>query len=130
MKLQLEWHDTELKLRYRVYDRKNSIYKTYVARITGPHPTYRLNRVFQEMWNNKHQRWTSYVCLLDREGVYEITIKRYDLAGHYISRERKWLFIHEGRSRECEDEAINIQYLLYCVWLVGMNNQQILSEAS
>ena len=118
MKISLEKGGHDLVLRYRVYQRRGIICKTYVAKIVGPHPNYILNRCFQELWENSNSRWSLYTCLLYTEGIYEIAIKRFTLDGNYLGRERLWLIIYEGNVHIYEGEEMNNQYVLYCAGLL------------
>lgn len=126
MKLTIERTDSEPIIRYRVYHRRNVSFKTYVAKITGPHPDYILNRCFVDQWANINPRWNLYTYLLTSEGIYEISVKRFDAAGNYLSRERKWLVYYGGEMYEYESEEMNNQYVLYCAGLL----QGAVKEAS
>ena len=114
----MQWYGGDLLLQYRVYQRSGSVFKTYVARITGPHPDYILDRQFELCGASVNSRWTRYTCLIESEGVYEIVIKRYLRDMTYLSRERMWLVVAEGESYLYADEDFNSQYVLYSAWLL------------
>lgn len=119
VKLELDWCDTDLRVRYRVYEQRNTSFTTYVAKIRGPHPVFRLDREFISCWVNSNPRWSRYVCLLDRNGVYEIVTKRFDREGKYLSRDRKWLIVQDGIAKEYDDQEINDWTILQNVWLLA-----------
>lgn len=123
MTLKCDWFGDDLRLCYRVYNRNASSYKTYVARIIGPHPDYYLDRKFEECWVNENSRWSSYTCLIDRNGVYEVVIKRFGRDGRFLSRERKWLFVCDGSVTEYDGGEMNGQYILYCVDLLKLSRK-------
>lgn len=118
MKLTIERTDSDLIIRYRVYHRRDTSFKTYVAKITSPHPDYILNRCFLDQWANTNPRWNLYTYLLTSEGIYEISVKHFDTAGNYLLRERKWLVYYGGEIYEYENEEMNNQYVLYCAGLL------------
>ena len=118
MKLEQHWYGDDLLLRYRVYQRSGSVFKTYVARIAGPHPDFVLDRQFELCWASVNPRWTRYTCLIECDGVYEIVIKRYSESMTYLSRERMWLVVADGESYLYADEDLNSQFVLYSAWLL------------
>lgn len=118
MKAVIEKQGSDVVLRYRVYQRRDTRYKTYVAWIAGSHPDYILDRFFLTVWENPNPRWSQYTCLLPWDGIYEISIKRYDLEGSYLSRERLWLVACDGETRIYAEGEMNNQYVLYCAGLL------------
>ena len=45
-------------------------------------------------------------------------IKRQSEDGAFLSRERKWLVVADGRTYFYEDDEMNYPYVLYCAWLL------------
>ena len=125
MTISVEKCGGDVVLRYRVYQRKGGVYKTYVARIVGPHPDFILNRCFQELWVNPNPRWSLYTCLLSREGIYEIAIKRFDLEGNYLSRERLWFVFYGENAHIYNEDDMNNQYVLYCAGLLQSTAREV-----
>ncbi len=125
MKTVVEKQGSDLVLRYRVYQRKNTRYKTYVAWIAGTHPDYILDRGFLTVWENANPRWSQYTSLLPWDGIYEISVKRYDLAGSYLSRERLWLVASDGETHIYEEGEMNNQYVLYCAGLLRKTVKEV-----
>ena len=120
IKILMEWDHDLLLLRYRAYQRAGIKTISYMAMITGPHPNYLLDRSFVDYFHLSNSRWDSYICYVEQDGIYEIVIKRLTEDGSYLSRERKWLVVADGRTYLYEDEEMNAQYVLYCAWLLSL----------
>ena len=96
---------------YRVYHRKETSFRSYVAKIVGPHPTYYLNRVFDYRGHVSNSRFDTFRYWLDT-GIYEFVIKR--LKGNQvIQKERMWIVVVGNEVYSYKDEEMNYQYVLY-----------------
>ena len=62
---------------YRVYHRLGYTFKTCVAKITGPHPNYYLERFFDIRTRLHNERFDTFVYILGN-GIYEYVIKRFE----------------------------------------------------
>lgn len=115
-------HDGDsLLLRYRIYYRKGSHFKTYVAQIVGPHPNYYLQREFLMRSRICSHRFETFTYSL-ADGIYELVIKRFDDSDNLLSRERKWLVVFDGHLYEYAEDEMNYLYVLYAVFLLRLQS--------
>ncbi len=104
---------SSLIYRYRLYHQEGNYFKTYIARVVGPHPNYYLRRLFEIRSRKSNARFDSFGYFLEN-GIYEFVVKRFDSeTNELISKVRKWLVVAEGRMYEYADEEMNYQYVLY-----------------
>lgn len=120
IKISTTWDEDLLLVRYRVYHRAGIKAVTYMAEITGPHPDYYLSRSFVDRYRQSNPRFDGFTCYVKHDGIYEIVIKRQSEDGSFLSRERMWFVLADGRIYLYEDEDMNYLYVLYCAWLLRL----------
>lgn len=120
IKISTTWDQDLLLVRYRVYHRAGIKAVTYMAEITGPHPDYYLSRSFVDRYRQSNPRFDGFTCYVKHDGIYEIVIKRQSEDGSFLSRERMWFVLADGRIYLYEDEDMNYLYVLYCAWLLRL----------
>lgn len=123
MKLKLKWVNDRLVVRFRVEQISGTKVKAFLAKVTGPHPDYIVNRCFQDGMRDRDNKKINLLYQLMENGIYEICEKRYHISGKFLSRERKWLVICDGDTRLYRDEEMNYQYVLYCSELLQLERK-------
>ena len=102
---------------YRVYHRRGITFKTYIARIVGPHSNYYLDRAFDIRCHEQNNRFDTIRYVLET-GIYEYVIKRYK-DDRLFQKERMWVVVC-GTDVYCyADDEMNYQYVLYTQYLLS-----------
>ena len=110
--------DTLCIFRYRVYNQKGKIYKTYIAQIVGEDPNFILKRNFLPRYFYRYKRFDTFIYVLEA-GIYELMVKRFDdETGACVGKERKWLVVSDGQMTLYDEEDMNYQYVLYTASLL------------
>ena len=118
MKIRILYADSDtVVLSYRVYHRRDTTFKSYIARICGPHPQYYLDRKYDYRQHTSNPRFDTFRYSL-QNGIYEFVVKRFDSEGHLLSKERNWLIVCNGCLYQYESDDMNYQYVLYVAFLL------------
>lgn len=127
MKIRIKYknYDTVI-LSYRVYHRRDTSFKSYIARICGSHPQYYLDRRFDSCQHTSNPRFDTFQYCLNN-GIYEFVIKRFDSDGKMLAKDRNWLIVYDGCLYQYADKEMNYQYVLYTEFVLHHYSRKLVS---
>ena len=117
MKYTIEKFSDGVVFSYRVYHRKETSFRSYVAKIVGPHPNYYLDRMFDYRGHLTNSRFDTYRYWLN-EGIYEYVVKRFQ-GDQVIQKERMWIVVAGNEVYSYDEDEMNYQYVLYTQFLLS-----------
>ena len=117
MKYKIEKEFGAVIFTYRVYHRQGTEFKTYVAKIIGPHPNYYLERFFDYRMHKSNSRFDTFGYVLET-GIYEFVVKRY-AGNQLISKDRQWIVVDGTDVYSYDGDEMNYMYVLYTQFLLS-----------